>query len=214
MIVFQPDRHLLKKFVTEYAAKFSGSVIDIGAGEKRYAHLFGHCEKYQTLDTNKESDPDIVATIENMPLDDSSVDGIICTQVLGDVWNVPKAIDEMLRILKPDGLLLITESLLNEEHDEPYDYWRFTEFAWKKLLEEKCTIELIEKRGGYFSQLAQQRIRYRIEKYYLYERKILGRIAHIWATCIGKWAFTRDAWDKSKANKKFPLGYCILARKK
>jgi len=214
MIIFQPDRHLLRKFVATHANKLSGFVIDIGAGKKRYAHLFSHCEKYQTLDTDPETNPDIAAPIENIPLEDASVDGIICTQVLGDIWDVQKAIDEMLRVLKPGGMILITESLLNEEHDEPHDYWRFTEFTWKKLLEGKCAIEVIEKRGGFFAQAAQQRIRYRIEKHGLCKRKILGRIAHIWAYLLGNWALKRDSWDGSAANKKFPLGYCILARKK
>jgi SAM-dependent methyltransferase len=214
MIIFQPDRHLLKKFVASHAKEFTGSVVDIGAGEKRYSHLFSHCDSYKTLDVHKESNPDIVASIEKIPLEDSSVDGILCTQVLGDVWDVQQAIQEMIRILKPGGLLLITESLLNEEHDEPQDYWRFTGFAWQKLLEEQCTIEVLEKRGGFHTQAAQQKIRYRIEKYGLYKQKLLGRLAHIWATCIGKFALMRDAQDRSEAGKKFPLGYCILARKK
>tara|TARA_Y100000310_G_scaffold172859_1_gene172967 strand:- start:61 stop:705 length:645 start_codon:yes stop_codon:yes gene_type:complete len=214
MIIFQPDRHLLRKFVAEHAKDFSGIVVDVGAGDKRYKHFFAHCEGYQTLDTDEASEPDIVASVEKIPLEDGSVDGIICTQVLGDVWDVQKAVEEMVRILKPGGALLITESLLNEEHDEPQDYWRFTEFTWKKLLEEKCSLEVLEKRGGYFAQMAQQRIRFRIEKHHLYTRKILGRLAHVWACVIGKWALLRDGWDRSDANKKFPIGYCILARKK
>lgn len=214
MIIFQPDRHLLKKFVASHAKEFTGSVVDIGAGEKRYSHLFNHCDSYKTLDVHKESNPDIVASIDKIPLEDSSVDGVLCTQVLGDVWDVHRAIQEMIRILKPGGLLLITESLLNEEHDEPQDYWRFTEFAWKKLLEDKCTIEVLQKRGGFFTQAVQQKIRYLIERHHLYERAILGRFAHIWATFVGNWAMMKDRRDTSDAGKKFPLGYCILARKK
>ncbi|PIR53251.1 hypothetical protein COU76_02055 [Candidatus Peregrinibacteria bacterium CG10_big_fil_rev_8_21_14_0_10_49_10] len=214
MVIFQPDRHLLRTFVEEHAKNFSGSVVDIGAGEKRYAQLFAHCAEYRTLDVREETKPDIVSSIEAIPLQDASVDGVVCTQVLGDVWDVQKAVTEMIRVLKPGGLLLITESLLNEEHDEPHDYWRFTEFAWRKLLEEACTIEVLEKRGGFFTELAQQRIRYRIEKHHLYSRKIVGRLANIWATILGKWALMRDRLDTSAANKKFPLGYCIFARKK
>jgi ubiquinone/menaquinone biosynthesis C-methylase UbiE len=213
MIIFQPDRHLLKKFVCENAKKFTGSVLDIGGGGKRYEHLFRHCDSYKMLDINSDTQPDIVGSVEAIPLPDNSIDGIICTQVLGDVWGTQKAIAEMIRILKPQGLLLITESLFNEEHDEPRDYWRFTKYSWKKLLEDTCKIDVLETRGGFFGQRAQQTIRYRIERHNLYQRPILGRAAHLWALVIGKYALLRDRLDRSKVNKKFPIGYCILAHK-
>ena len=214
MIIYQPDRHLLKNFVSKHAKTFHGSVLDVGGGPIRYKHLFDHCDAYTTLDISPETKPDIVASADNMPIEDNSYDGIICSQVLGDVWNVKKAVAEMIRILKPGGVLLITESLFNEQHDEPHDYWRFTEFAWQKLLEDTCAIEIIEHRGGYFQQKAQQCIRYHIEKYNLYFRPILGRVAHILASALGKYAEIRDKMDSSESNKKFPIGHCILARKK
>lgn len=214
MMIFQPDRHLLKRFVAKHAPMFRGSMLDIGGGNKRYASLFAHCDSYRTIDVNEAEKPDIVGSIEHIPVQDDTIDGVICTQVLGDVWNTQKAIAEMVRILKPGGLLLITESLFNEEHDAPYDYWRFTQHAFRKLLEQSCEILMLEARGGYFTQRAQQAIRYRIEKHNLYHRPLLGRLAHLWATLIGRLAIARDRADHCSANRKFPIGYCVLACKK
>lgn len=212
MVIFQPDRHLLLRFVASHSARFTGEVLDAGGGTGRYASLFRHCS-YRRLDINASSRPDIVASLESLPLQAGSLDGIVCTQVLGDVWNIERAIEECARVLKPGGLFLVTESLFNEEHDAPHDYWRLTQFAWRKMLEPRFSIEILEPRGGYFSQRAQQSIRYRIEKYGLYKRPFLGRVAHVWAWTIGHIALRRDAWDTCAANRKFPLGYCILARK-
>jgi ubiquinone/menaquinone biosynthesis C-methylase UbiE len=213
MRIFQPDRHLLHAFVARHSPSFAGNVLDVGGGTRRYASLFTHCA-YTVLDLDPETKPDIVASAEELPLKDASMDGVLCTQVLGDVWSVEKAVAECARVLKPGGLLLLTESLLNEEHNEPHDYWRFTRFAWQKLLAPSCDILVMEPRGGYFTQKAQQAIRYRIEKYDLYAKPLLGRIMHVWSSSIGKLAIMRDAKDQSPASAKFTLGYCILARKR
>lgn len=214
MIIFQPDREYLKRFIAKYTRKMEGSVLDVGGGTRRYAHLFKHCKEYRVLDLNAEVAPDIVASAEKIPLLDASVDGILCSQVLGDIPNVTTAIGEMTRILKPGGHILLTESLFNEQHDEPYDFWRFTAFAWQLLLHDNFVIEVLEPRGGFYSSRAQNQIRYRIEKHRLYQRPIVGRLAHLWATCIGKYAIWHDTWDDSAANQKFPIGFCVFARKK
>lgn len=214
MVIFQPDRYLLQKFVSKHASAFNGNVLDIGGGSGRYKGYFSHVGNYKNLDPDETVKPDIHASVEQVPLNDSSVDCIICTQVLGDVWNLQQAVSEIKRILKPGGLLLVTEALHAELHDEPYDYWRFTPHTYKKLFEDAFDIIELEPRGGYYSQAAQQKIRHKIEKYNLYQRPFLGRIAHIWALTIGKVAIMKDNWDNSPANHKFTIGYCILARKK
>ncbi len=212
MMIFQPDRFLLQQFVAKHAKEFNGNVLDVGGGTRRYAKLFVHCN-YTILDADESSKPNIVASADSIPLGDASMDGIVCTQVLGDVWDVQKALSEMKRVLKPGGLMLITESLMNEEHDEPRDFWRFTRFTWQKLLSEGFEIIEMAPRGGYRTARAQLAIRHRIEKWKLYEHPLLGRLFNLWATLIGKIEMARDRRDTSAAGRKFTIGYCILARK-
>jgi SAM-dependent methyltransferase len=45
-----------------------------------------------------------------------------------------KVIDELYRVLKPDGVLIISSYMEHPIHDEPHDYWRFTPEAFKSLL--------------------------------------------------------------------------------
>jgi SAM-dependent methyltransferase len=132
MRIFQPDRVFLGSFVERMAPLFHGRVIDIGGGNRRYANLFTHCT-YETMDIDASQHPDHTGSIEKLPFENSTLDGVICTQVLGDVQNPPEAMSEIARVLKSGGKLILTESLFNEEHDLPHDYWRFTEQAYRLL---------------------------------------------------------------------------------
>ena len=213
-VIFQPERFLLEKQIKEYAHYIKGTVLDVGAGKiKRYASLFKY-NRYITLDINPEHDPDVIASAENIPLEDNSVDSIICTQVLGDIKEPSVVIKEFHRVLKPDGVVLLTESLLNELHDEPNDFWRYTQFGLRYLFEKNgFKIIKINQRGGYFSSRAQLKIRYLIDRFNLYHKRwafILRPLLRIY----GKLMIFLDELDNSKANKKHTLGWCVIARKK
>lgn len=190
-----------------------GVVLDVGSGKiKRYASFFEY-DKYIALDINKENKPDIIASADNIPLDNNSIDSIICTQVLGDVKDFSKVIREFYRVLKPGGSILLTESLLNELHDEPDDFWRFTKFSLGYLFK-KNEFKIIEisQRGGFFASQAQLKIRYLIDKFNLYNRK-WSWILRPFIRFYGKFMLFLDKIDKSKANRKHALGWYVLAKK-
>jgi SAM-dependent methyltransferase len=214
MTIFQTDRQLLLQFVAEHGPKFHGFVLDVGGGGGRYSRLFRHVKRYAILDADAAKKPNIVATVEKIPLDDESVDGIICTQVLGDVFDVQKAADEMMRVLKPGGLLLVTESWVADLHDEPHDYWRFSGEALTRLFGAGCDVLIVEPRGGYHSLQCQQSIRYLIDRFDLYRRPLLGRIVNCYALATGHLALYRDRKGRDRNNGEFTIGYNLLAKKK
>jgi ubiquinone/menaquinone biosynthesis C-methylase UbiE len=192
MRITQPDRELLHAFVAKYAGDVTGDVLDIGGGAGRYKGLFRGAKSYRILDTDAAQKPDIVGSVEKIPLPDASVDAVLCTQVLGDVWDVHAAAKEIARVLRPGGTLILTESLMNELHDEPFDFWRFTPGAWEKLLGNDFDMIHVESRGGYFSSRAQNRIRRMIEKHDLYKKPLVGRVANLWTTWLTRVAAMRD----------------------
>ena len=54
-------------------------------------------------------------------------DFVVCDQVLEHVEGDPhQAVDEIYRVLKPNGTAILTSSLLYPIHLDPGDYWRFT----------------------------------------------------------------------------------------
>ena len=215
MVILQPDRWYLKRDMQAFAPHVKGRVLDVGAGEvKRYKNLFT-CDEYVTLDMNAEFKPDIIASATSLPMADRSFDTVISNQVLGDIADPDKAISEMARVLKTGGHLLFSESFINELHDEPYDYWRFTPHGYKELCQ-RHGLEIIEmrQRGGYWSSCAQNAIRYCLDRFQLYKRPLIGGIAKLLIYPYARFMIWLDIIDKSDAARRFSIGWTVLARKK
>jgi SAM-dependent methyltransferase len=108
--------------------------LDIGKGnrvEKKNEWLMPYVEKvdYKILDPVPDYNPDIVGDIHNLPFADNSKEAILCLAVLEHVENPIKAMDELYRVLKPGGKLLLYVPFLYYYHAEKGyygDYWRFT----------------------------------------------------------------------------------------
>lgn len=214
IVIFQPDRILLKKQIAKFSHYVKGDVLDVGAGSfDRYSDLF-NCKKYIKLDIDQESKPDIAGSAEKIPLDSQSIDSIVCTQVLGDVKDPNGVVSEFFRILKPGGVVLLTESLIAAMHDEPYDFWRFTNFSLRYLFENNgFEIKEIERRGGFWASMAQNKIRYLIDRFNLYNN-FLGKLLRFPISICGRFALRLDKIDKSRASTRQALGWLVIAIKK
>ena len=128
-------------------------VLDIGAGGCPHREKFNHCE-YFTQDFIQLSDSqiqnqegygkiDFVSDILDIPVPDSSYDVILCTEVIEHVPDPISAINEISRILKPGGTLLITAPLQSGLHQEPYHFYGgYTKYWYEKFLTENNFTEL------------------------------------------------------------------------
>ena len=138
-------------------------VLDIGAGGCPHREKFNHCE-YFTQDFIQLSDSqiqnqegygkiDFVSDILDIPVPDSSYDVILCTEVIEHVPDPISAINEISRILKPGGTLLITAPLQSGLHQEPYHFYGgYTKYWYEKFLTENNFTELnIEENGSLHS---------------------------------------------------------------
>ncbi len=84
---------------------------------------------YKILDPVPDYNPDIIGDIHNLPFPDNSREAILCLAVLEHVENPIKAMEELHRVLKPGGKLLVYVPFLFYYHAHPgyyKDYWRFT----------------------------------------------------------------------------------------
>ena len=215
MRIIQPDRELIHCFVQKHAHLFTGRLLDIGGQNgRRYKKLFTHVEEYTVLDPDETAHPDIVAKAEEIPLPSASVDGILCTEVLMYIFDLPRALKEMARVLKPDGQFMGTVSFMGPLCHEPYDYWRLTPYSLQNLFEPYFKDIRIERRGGYRTQKSQNWIRFWIERLDLYKHPILGRLFSLVSRARGTLAMALDDRDKSEANRKYTLGYNIFATRK
>ncbi len=157
-----PVPFLIDDFIIE-AAKgiYPGSIIlDAGAGECKYAYLFSHCS-YISIDFAKGEPKwnykrlSIIGDILSLPLKNSSVDAVICTQTLEHVNEPIVLLNELYRVLKINGRLYLTAPLGWPIHQSPYDFFRFTYFGLEYLLRKSgFDIEFIQPQGGYFLYLS------------------------------------------------------------
>lgn len=131
-------RNLFKKIVF-YSTFMSGKLLDIGCGSMPYKRLF-NVDKFLGMDIDSEFSrklgvADYFYNGKTFPLKSSSFDSCICNQVLEHVFNPDEFLGEIYRILKPNGKLLLTVPFVWDEHEQPYDYARYTSFGLQSLLE-------------------------------------------------------------------------------
>lgn len=90
--------------------------------------------KYIGVDIRKGPGVDAILDLHDIRLDSESVGTILILDTLEHVEFVRKAINECHRVLKPNGLLIISSVMNFPIHDHPHDYWRFTPEAFESLL--------------------------------------------------------------------------------
>lgn len=77
---------------------------------------------------------DKVLNLHAIDLESDSVGTILSLDTLEHVEYPHKAVAEIHRVLKPDGLAILSSVMDFPIHDFPYDYWRFTPEAFRSLL--------------------------------------------------------------------------------
>lgn len=111
-----------KDKINDTLKKFSegAKICDIGAGGRRITPTTYTIDKYVTQNT------DLVCDIHSIPLPDESFDCIFCTGTLEHVKDPHKAMSEIYRLLKRNGIAHIEVPFIQGYHADPNDYWRWT----------------------------------------------------------------------------------------
>lgn len=143
------DRYYIERFLARHGTvagyapgAIRGHVLEIGGRE--YVDRFGLGDDLavDVLHANAaNSEATIVGDLADPAcLPESQFDCIICTQVLCVIWDVPAALANMHRALKPGGVLLATvpgiTPGLSPDRDHWGDWWRFTAGAVSRLARE------------------------------------------------------------------------------
>ena len=106
-------RRGLFKDISNLAHRLKGKTLDVGCGSKPYKALFREITEYVGM------------------------------EVLEHVFNPDEFLSEISRVLKTDGQLLITTPFVWDEHEQPYDFARYSSFGLTHLLK-KHSLEVVE----------------------------------------------------------------------
>lgn len=135
-----------------------GKLLDVGCGRRPYEKTyFANADSYLGTDyLTDRSCPDVVASALDLPFDDESFDTVTSTEVLEHVPEPLRALKEMHRVLRQDGILIITVPMHWPRHEVPYDFWRFTYDGLLHLLEESnFQVIRLFNRGRSYAYLGQ-----------------------------------------------------------
>jgi SAM-dependent methyltransferase len=142
----------LSKAMTGLAPELKGLLLDVGCGSKPYQRLF-EVKEYVGLDidseiTRQRGIADHLYDGKKFPFEDASFDAVLCNQVLEHVFNPDEFLSEIMRVLRPGGKLLLTAPFVWDEHEQPYDYARYSSFGLRALLEKPGFRIMDHKRSG------------------------------------------------------------------
>jgi len=90
--------------------------------------------RYVGTDMRQGIGVDQLLNLHEIALPPQSVGTAICLDTLEHVEYPHRALEEIYRVLKPNGIALISSAMYFPIHDYPHDYWRFTPEAFRSLL--------------------------------------------------------------------------------
>ena len=146
-------RNNVSNFLSKSAKLFDkyGLLLEIGPQEYQDTKKYFKKIEIQTLDINPNAEANYIGDItkKNKFLANNSFDIIVATEVLEHVLNPFAAIEELYRILKFNGILLISVPFNFRIHGPLPDCWRFTEYGLSELLKKFNSIEIKKVKTNY-----------------------------------------------------------------
>jgi SAM-dependent methyltransferase len=186
-------------------------VLDAGAGEGRYAEAFPK-QRYCGVDLGigdaswNYTGLDAVADLAALPFPAACFDAAVNIVTLEHVREPRCVLAELARVLRPGGQLLLIVPHEWEVHQAPHDYFRFTRYGVRHLLEAGGFADIhVLAAGGYFRLLA---------------RRLLNGLQFfhgVWTLpavlLLAPPALVLPALDFLDRDRNFTLGYLCTARK-
>ncbi len=116
---------------------FTGRLLDFGGGARAsYGRYLEGADEILSVNIDDEFQPThVVPPGGVLPFDDDHFDHVVCLNVLEHVYDSRFVLDELFRVLKPGGILVIAVPFMYRIHGHPDDYSRHTDSWWFETLE-------------------------------------------------------------------------------
>ena len=169
---FYFSRKALLKHLKELSSQMTGKMLDVGCGNKPYTSLYS-VREYVGLEIDspvnrKKNIADKFYDGNALPFKNDTFDSVVSTQVFEHVPNPDELLDEVFRVLRVNGLFLISVPFVWDEHEQPYDFTRYSSFGIRAILE-RHGFEILELR----KTVDDIRIVFQILNAYIYKKTLV-----------------------------------------
>lgn len=140
------NEYVVAKYI---AGKNHPALLDYGCGDCPYKPLFApHVGQYAGADIDRNPHADILIELPSgrVAADDARFDVLLSTQVLEHVTDPATYLQEAHRLLRPDGLLVLSTHGYWIYHPDPTDFWRWTRDGLEKTIMREG-FEIVESLG-------------------------------------------------------------------
>lgn len=147
-MVGDPAAALFHRFGQELAARPPGKLLEIGSRARsgnEYKHIVPPGWEYVGFDLVEGPNVDVVGDAHELAaaVGDQRFDAVLSVSVFEHLLMPWKVVVEINRVLEPGGLVFITTHQSYPLHDEPWDFWRFSEKAWPGLFNAATGFEIL-----------------------------------------------------------------------
>jgi SAM-dependent methyltransferase len=134
-----------QQFIKKYA---SGILLDCGCGDVPYYGIYknliddSYCIDWE-YSPQDQIHVDKFVNLNEPLIINKTFDTIILSDVLEHIAEPQQLINELYLLLNPNGKIIIMVPFMYRLHEEPNDYYRYTEHALKYMLN-KASFKLLE----------------------------------------------------------------------
>lgn len=164
-------RQIIKIIELYFTNSKKSHLVDFGCGDMPYKELFEPVvDKYIGLDLAYNPLAELyISPNGQIQIDDNFTDVVLSTQVLEHVENPQEYLSESFRILKDNGILVLSTHGYWIYHPTPHDYWRWTSAGLQKIIKQ-AGFEIIYFKGlvsrpAFGIQLLQDSLLFKIPKF-------------------------------------------------
>lgn len=147
------------QFLTKYSNYYKGTLYDLGCGEAPYKNFFlQYAEQYIGVDwvgSLHNTESDVAADLNKpLPIASNTADTVVSLSVLEHLCEPQTMISEAYRIMKPNARLILQTPWQWWIHEAPHDYFRYTPYGLKYIIEKAGFIDVnVEPICGFFSMI-------------------------------------------------------------
>ncbi len=136
-------RIILERRFRDIEDIFDGKVVlDIGGERNPNKNYAKKAQKHIILNKSPETGPNCISDATCMPFQDKTFNAVLCTEVMEHVKDYQRLIDEIHRVLKDEGVFVLSTRFLYRIHGKGGDYFRYTEQSLRYIFKDFRDIEI------------------------------------------------------------------------